>query len=365
MARSDGTAGGKGRRCTIYDVARLAEVSAGTVSHVLNGSAPIAPQTRRRVTEAIRQLGYTRNENARALRTSSSRAIGIALRDIASEYYARCAAAILQRAQAEGYAVLTLDAHYSSEVLRGGVAALVNRRVDGLIFVGGGQDRESFSLADAAGVPIVFGDRFEPDYPCVQFDNRATMSRLVRTLYRQGYRTFWYYGEALSCQQNLGERFGGFMDAALALGVPEAGRVVLLEEAMEGDKMRRAFETFRRRFRDGEGGSGRRVMLTSNDMIAQGVIAAALRAGVDVPGELAVFGFDDISIAACATPSISTVSQDPRLLGEACFDMLLRRMRDPGAPAENVMLPQSVVIRESAALDAEIAREEGLEVGAE
>ena len=102
----------KARRSTIYDVAKRAGVSAGTVSHVLNGTAPISRETQARVWEAIRELGYTRNENARALRTSNSKIIGIVLQDIASEYYAQCTAGILQRAQEDGYAVLTLDAHF-------------------------------------------------------------------------------------------------------------------------------------------------------------------------------------------------------------------------------------------------------------
>ena len=354
--------GRKARRCTIYDVAKRVGVTAATVSHVLNGTAPISQETQKRVWDAIRELGYTRNENARALRTADSRIIGIVLRDIASEYYAQCTAGILQRAQREGYAVLTLDAHFSPDVLRNGVAALVNRRVNGLIFVGGADDRDSYEMASAAGVPVVFGDRYVPDYPCVQFNNYDTMNRLVKALYRQGYREFCYYGEALSSQQNLEQRFGGFRDAVRALGIPQERCEVILQDDLDSGKMQKAFDYFRRWLAGAPARGDGRVIMTSNDMIAQGVISASLRSGLRVPGDVAVFGFDNISIAACATPSISTVVQDPYLLGEKCFELLMRRMSSPRERVDNLMLEQRVALRESARLDAANAVAEGLAV---
>lgn len=354
----------KHRRSTIYDVAKRAGVSAGTVSHVLNGTAPISQETQARVWEAIRELGYTRNENARALRTADSKIIGIVLQDIASEYYAQCTAGILQRAQAEGYAVLTLDAHFSPEVLRTGVSALVNRRVNGLIFIGGSRDRESYEMANAAGVPIVFGDRYVPDYPCVQFNNYETMNRLVRALYRQGYREFCYYGEALSSQQNLEERFGGFQDAVRALEIPKEKCEIILQSDLDSSKMKKAFDYFHQGMLKSRREGNRSVILTSNDMIAQGVISASLRSGLRVPEDVAVFGFDDISIAAYSTPSISTVMQDPYLLGDRCFDMLMHRMRNPREHIENLMLEQQIVLRESVNLDEANAAAEGLSVKA-
>ena len=350
------------RRSTIYDVARLAGVSAGTVSHVLNDTAPISRETQARVWDAIRELGYTRNENARALRTANSKIIGIVLQDIASEYYAQCTAGILQRAQAEGYAVLTLDAHFSPEVLKTGVTALVNRRVNGLIFIGGARDRESYEMANSAGVPIVFGDRFVPDYPCVQFNNYDTMNRLVRALYRQGYREFCYYGEALTSQQNLEERFGGFRDAVRALEIPRKKFEVILQNDLDSSKMKKAFDYFHQWFRSVSERPNARVIMTSNDMIAQGVISASLRSGLRVPGDVAVFGFDNISIAAYATPSISTVMRDPYLLGDRCFDLLMRRMRSPKESLENLMLEQKIVLRESVKLDADNALAVGLSI---
>lgn len=358
MARSKAE-GRKERRSTIYDVARRAGVSAGTVSHVLNGTAPISAETRSRVMDSVRELGYSRNENARALRTADSKLIGVVL-DISSEYYSQCTASILQHAQEMGYAVVITDAFFSQKVLKAGISALVSRRVNGLIFVGGAHDRESYEIASAAGVPIVFGDRYVEDYPCVQFNNHDTVYRLVHALYRQGYREFCYYGEKLSAQQNLEQRFGGFRDAVRDLGVPEENYRVILQENMDSGKMKKAFDYFYRGPMKSRPGGGHPVILTSNDMIAQGVISAVKRAGLSVPEDMAVFGFDNISITAYATPSISTVMQDPWLLGEKCFELLQQRMRDPQGRVNNVMLEQKIVLRESTRLEPARVLEAGL-----
>lgn len=353
-------AGAIKRRCTIYDVARHAGVSAATVSNVLNGTAPISEETRSSVLRSVQELGYTRNENARALRTANSKIIGIVLQDISSEYYAQCTARILQRAQEESYAVLTTDAHFSPRVLKTGVSALVNRCVNGLIFVGGSHDHESYMLAHSAGVPIVFGDRYVEGFPCVQFNNRETVYKLVHALYRQGYREFCYYGEALISQQNLEQRFGGFQDAMLDLGIPDSDYEVILQSDLNSSKMKKAFHYFQQWFLKTPKAERSRVILTSNDMIAQGVISATLRAGLRVPEDVAVFGFDNISISMVSMPSISTVAQDPSLLGDKCFEMLLQEMRNPGKQIENLMLEQQIVLRESVDLDAENALLEGL-----
>jgi len=352
----------KGQRSTIYDVARMAGVSAGTVSHVINRTAPISQETKERVLDAIKKLDYRRNANARALRTSDPKIVGIAVQDISSEYYALCSAGILQRAQEEGYAVITTDGHFSPEVLRSGVNALVERQVNGLIFVGGSRDTESYQSANAAGVPIVFGDRFVEGFPCVEYNNYETMYKLVQALYKQGYRKFCYYGEELFFQQNLEDRYGGFRDGLRDLGVPDCDVDVLLPEGLEDSKMRKAFELFQEKLEalGMRTDHGKRVVLTSNDLLAQGVISALIRGGIRVPEDVAVFGFDNISIAKYSIPSFSTIVQDPYTLGIECFEMLLKRMRNPEEKLENVRLEQKVVLRESSLLDPQIAMESGL-----
>lgn len=347
------------KKATIQDVARLAAVSPGTVSHVLNGTAPISDETKTRVHQAIRALDYHRNENARALRTADSKMIGVVLQDISSEFYAHCTAGILQRAQEAGYAVFTVDAHFTPEVLKSGVAALVDRRANGLIFIGGWQDRECYESAVDAGVPVVFGDRWVEDHPCVQFNNRQTMRNLVHALYLQGFRHFSYVGEALGFQENLEQRYGGVYDGVRELGIEKTGFHPILDDRLRGGKLRHSFDYFMTHPEVFAGYGEPHVILTSNDLIAQGAIHAMERSGRKVPQDVAVVGFDNISAAAYGRPSITTVAQDAYRLGQECFSLLMKRL---SGACESKVLTQQIAIRESAPLTEENAALAGLSI---
>ena len=336
------------RRCTIYDVAKEAGVSPATVSHAVNGTAAVSQKTLKRVEDAIRKLDYMPNANARALRQTNSRLIGVILRDISSEYYAQCVSSILQCAQEENYVVLTGDTHFRPDIEEKIVAALVERRVDGLMFVGGNQDEKSIRMAREAGIPLVLGDRYLEGFPCVQFNNFETMRAIVHACYDAGYRRFGYMGEVLQNQQNLEKRYGGFAQGLIECGIPAEDRYICLTPRLNNGKMQPAYEQFSAYIRDTPADKRPQIMLTSNDMIAQGIISAILRSGLRVPEDLAVFGFDNISIAVYCTPSISSVEQDPYKLGEECFRMLMRCIRRE--ETENVMLTQNVALRSSAPL---------------
>ena len=153
------------KRYTIYDVAKYANVSPSTVSHVLNGTATISVETQERIRAAIRELNYRPNANARALRQPHSHILGVTFPDIASEYYAACTASIIQHAQRHKYVVLASDLHFDNKVLAASIPALVERRVDGLIFIGGTKDEVYLRMAVEAGVPVVLGDRFMEGFP--------------------------------------------------------------------------------------------------------------------------------------------------------------------------------------------------------
>jgi len=353
---------GRQNHSTIYDVAAQAGVSPATVSHVLNGTAPISIDTQARVRKVIRELDYRPNANARSLRTAHSRIIGVILQDISSEYYARSVAGVLEVAQGYDYVVLTIDVRFRPEVLEKSVAALVGRRVDGLIFIGGAGDEKSVEMAGAAEVPIVFGDRHVQGFTCVEFNNFQTMHAIVDSLCDMGYKRFGYLGEPLSVQQNLEGRYGGIVAALDERGIPQSDRCLILDQALHLDKMRPAYAIFKAALERMPVPCRPQVVMTSNDMVAQGVISASLRRGLKIPDDIAVFGFDDISIAELNTPSISTVVQDPHLLGKLCFEKLLAKInRDEGA-SENVLLEQKVVVRQTAQIDAGLLEGRGVSV---
>jgi LacI family transcriptional regulator len=358
--RSDGSSV---KHSTIYDVAKEAKVSPATVSHVLNGTAPISIPTQKRVLKAIRDLDYRPNANARSLRAAKSQILGVIVQDISSEYYAQCTAGILQRAQQEDFVVLTTDIHFCPDILHKSVKALVDRRVDGLMFVGGSRDEDSIRMAASAGVPIVIGDRFLEGYPCAEFNNFETMCGLTRALFAAGYRRFAYMGEPTDRQQNLERRFGGVIHALDEIGVPLTNRTIIINPQLYPSKMKSAYQIFHQLILETPREKLPEIVLTSNDLIAQSVISATLRSGLRVPDDIAVFGFDNISISIYCTPSISTVVQDPFLLGTTLFDMFLERIKN--GKCENVVLPQQIAVRSSAPVLPELLTKYGLVIHTE
>ena len=347
------------RRCTIYDVAKHAQVSPSTVSHVLNGTASISASTKKRILASVEELGYRPNANARALRQLHSHLLGVIFPDISSEYYASCTAGIIQQARRHNYVVLANDLHFDNDVLRSSVPALVERRVDGMIFVGGIRDEEYIRMVVDAGVPVVLGDRLLEGYPCVEFNNFETMRKLVSALHDAGYRRFGYVGEAINQQQNLERRYSGFLAGVKERDIPSSDIFVRLEDSLNfSGKINSAYTFFRNYFAKVDWKRMPQVMLTSNDMVAMGCMSAALRSGLRVPEDIAIVGFDNISLAAFSTPSITSVEQNPYELGSCCFAQMIKKMRGEEVP--NIMLGQQIAVRKSAPIPEECLIRNGL-----
>lgn len=334
---------------TISDVAKLAGVAPSTVSHTLNQSAPISEETKKRVNDAIEQLQYTPNATARALRKNTTHIIGVILQDIASEFYAKCAASILEEARKDDYNVLVGDAQFNNDVVDEVARALVDRRVDGLIFIGGGGDEKVLEYIKETNIPLVLGDRNYKDLPSVEYDNAGTMRQVVNRLCKKGCRRFAYIGEPLYVQVNLEERYKGFLEGLKENGIAPKDAAVILDETLHHTKIKTAYNLFLKKFAVMPEDQRPQAILTTNDQIAQGIISGAQKSGLNVPQDLAVVGFDDIDISAFFMPSITTIAQNEKELGKSCYQMLKSILKGQMVTAHSV-LPQKIVVRQSALL---------------
>lgn len=343
---------GDKRRSTIYDVARAAEVSAGTVSHVLNNTAPISEDTRKRVMQAVVELDYHRNENARALRTSNSKTIGIILQDITSEYYSKCTMRVVELAQETGYAMLFVCTHrHHRKALMDGVMEMIGRRVNGILFIGGVNDEECQALIQAVGIPMIFADRYVENHLCVEFNNYDTMYKLSQSLYRQGYRKFCYFGVDKECQQNVKCRLEGLNDGLRDAGVQPKDIENIFMDALLVLNIDACYEFFRKNAKDMDKDAGRRIVITSSDIAAQAVIYALRDQNIRVPEDVSVIGFDNAATSCYVQPSISSVEQNPFVLGEYAFNLILEKIQNPQVQQQNVLLNQEIVLRDSVIMD--------------
>ncbi len=336
-----GPAAGGAPGVTIREVARAAGVSVATVSRVVNGTAPVRDETRRRVEDEVARLAYAPNAAARSLITNRTNTIGVVLPDIWGEYFSEVIRGIDISARQSGYHILVSSSH-SDLAETGDVLRAMHGRVDGVVVMSPGASARALEECLPAALPAVLLNSVPggAGRPALSVDNRGGARAMVARLLADGHRRLALVNGPAS-NSDAAERRRGFRDALRAAGLPPDGAV-----EMAGDFGEESGEA-----------AGKAIALLSprptahfaaNDSMAIGVLLALRRAGVRVPEDVAVAGFDDIPVARFASPPLSTVRHDLRNLGERALARLLAEISGEGpSHAAREVLPFRLVLRES------------------
>ena len=328
---------------TMQDVADLAGVSVTTVSHVVNRTARLLPETEQQVRTAMEQLGY-RQRHASDL-NCGSRTIGVFTPDISNEFYAKTVQAIFEAAWEQDYAVMVCSTQHHHKAGVSYVRSLLHNGIRGLIFLGSTAEDRGMIQAAAKQVPVVLGDHRLTDLPadCVGTDNAESMARLVSRLVRSGCKKIGYVSEDPALL-NARDRYEGFRRGMKEHGLmPEP---VILSERLRLNKAENAFSLMEELLKQQI--SLPQVFLCSSDLIAMGVMSALKAAGCSIPKDVGVIGFDNISVSAYTEPPLTTVAQNMRQMGRSCFSALLNRMENPDdRPYEEQIVHSKFILRGS------------------
>lgn len=316
------------------EVARIAGVSTTTVSHVLNRTRKVAPETEHSVRAALAQTGYRHNLAARALATQSTDTIGLAMSMITNPYFADLVRGIERRLRAAGYTLVLADTNDDPTVEADVVDHLLARRVSGLIvspLAGDHALDESFRHLLADSFPLVFLDR-RTSLPADQVYSECTQSvrDLTAHLADHGHRRIAYVAGSHSSMSSR-DRLRGYRQAARELGLDDDPALVLTAESDE----RRAEALVLEHLASPEPATA---MVVSNNQMTIGTMRAFKELGLSVPNDIALVCYDDFEWADLFEPRLSAVAQDAERLASACVELLLARL---GAKADR---PQSVVI---------------------
>ncbi|MCG8503904.1 MAG: LacI family transcriptional regulator [Sphingomonadales bacterium] len=316
------------------DVARAADVSVATVSYVMNDTGSVGELVRARVRQVAEELGYRPNQSAKAMRTGRSQTLGLILPDLRNPFFAEVAQAVQMTARQAGYAVILVDSGEDVAAEREGADDLVRYGVDGIIWC---PSSNTDSLAAHRGhLPITVVARPLAGYDAVASDYEAGGAILADFLVAQGYPSV----AIISGPQSLSSarfRRDGFISRL-------AGRLPIAWE-MENAFSVELGPQVRARLLRGDAAA----IVCGNDLIAIGAIRTLIEAGIRVPEDAAVLGYDDIPWAGILMPSLTTIHQALDTLGREAVDLLMRRIDNRSAPELQRKLPVALVTRRSTA----------------
>ena len=329
------------RRPTISDVAARAGVSIGTASHVLTGRRFVTPERRERVTRAMADLGYHPNRIARSLTLEETSTIAMVIPDVANPFFGELMRGVEEVARSAGYCVLFGNSDNNPDEERRYLTEFSERRVDGILLAVAAASDEPTASGPDFTMPVVALDRVPPDWPhdAVLVDNRNGIEQAVAHLVALGHKRIGMIGGD-SAQSTGQERLAGFEEAMQRRGLDPAWRSVGSFSLASG--MAQAAELL-----DRPRSEWPTALIAANDLIALGVLAAAREAGVSVPDELSVCGFDDIVYAAIAVPALTSVRQPVREIGVQAARLLLDRVEGRAGPAQTRVVRTKLVVRKS------------------
>ncbi len=330
------------RSATITDVARRANVSTATVSRTLAMPDRVAEKTRAAVFSAIRETGYIPNATARSLRARSTKLVLALLNGIGDSFFTAILNAVEEALFEAGYGMVMGDtrgdtareSHYDRLVRSG--------QVDGVLLFSGRMPAPRFAELDAS-VPLILVCNDIPgmSVPFVESANRDAARTLTEYLISVGHRRIAHITGPMRGPESE-DRISGYRDALEAAGIPFDPALVWqgsYRAETGGEVAAQRFLPMTRR---------PTAVFAANDESAIGFIKALRDAGLSVPEDVSVAGFDDIGYAALFDPGLTTMRQPRAELGRVAAEILVRRMTGKGGlPPRITRLPCALVVRES------------------
>ncbi|MEU3272364.1 LacI family DNA-binding transcriptional regulator [Saccharomonospora sp. NPDC006951] len=328
-------------RPTQRDIAEIAGVSITTVSHVVNGTRAVAPETRAAVLAAVEHTGYTGDVIARSLVTGGTRSIGVAISLLANPYFAVLMQTIEREAASAGYTVLLSDTHDTVDTEQAIVRALRARRVEGLLLTPVPGDGPVISELVSLGIPTVLVDRVATrnDVDQVGVENIQSTSALTEHLASLGHRRIGLIsgtnGLATSEERTLGYRLGlGRAGLTWNPGLVVAGHSEQVGGAAAFAELLAKPEP-------------PTAVVVANDAMMVGVLREARRRGIRIGEDIAVVGYDETEWADLVDPPLTTMAQPIGDIGRHAVRLLLARINDPQRTPETVRLPPVLRHRQS------------------
>jgi LacI family transcriptional regulator len=332
------------KRVTVQDIARQCGVAPSTVSNALTGQRFVQPRTRRRIIATAEKMGYRPSAIARALRLQRSWTIALMVADITSPTSSQSVLGIEDEILPHEYQLIICNTGFAVERETHHINLLLEKRIDGVIIMSSSLHDQNIARLQEEHVHLVLLSRRHADVPTnfVGVDNGIGIRDAVNHLYGLGHRRLAFIGGEPNESSVTAEKMTSF-------------RLVLAENGLEpvaicGTDF--SFEDARRAAQElfGQRQSGTpTAIIAVNDITAFGVMEAAFDAGLRIPTDMSIIGWDDALPASLRTVQLSTVRQPSREMGRAAAHLLLQQMTSDEYGSEKIIFPPQLIVRHTTA----------------
>jgi LacI family transcriptional regulator len=327
----------------IAEIAKRANVSTATVSRTLNQSGPVKAATARKVWRAVTELNYYPNSHARALVSGRSRLIGLIVSDITNPFFPELIRSFQDLATQKHYDLLLTSTDYLTSRMTECLRHMLERKVDGVAMMTSEMDLGLIKELSKRNVPIVFMDvgQMGPRMSHVAIDYGNGIRQAVDHVVELGHRNIAFITGPLDLHSARTRR-QAFVDQLRRHGL-EPDRKLIKEGTHTADGGEKAMATLLKVAKLPT------AVVCSNDWTAIGALHAAHAAGLRVPEDLSLVGFDDIPLARYTNPSLTTVRMSAGDVGATAFDALYRLIGEEAVEGDVYQIPTKLVVRESTA----------------
>jgi LacI family transcriptional regulator len=334
------------KEVTIYDIAKRLNLSASTVSRGLNGHSDIRRETIRRINLTAQSMGYQQNTFARNLRKNRSNTIGVILPRLDSNFQSLVVAGIETQVNQKGFNLIISQSRESVKKEKENIKTLFNSRIDGLLISLSCDtcNLDHLNMLLKKGIPVVYFDRVKdhPAHKCskVVIDNVKAGFDATEHLIDQGcVRIVYLSNNRLS--NVYSERHTGYMNALEQYNIPYDPKLVMEDNLNEESGKRTVSKLLKmKKLPDG--------IFAANDTSAVAIICQLKKAGIRVPEEIAVVGFNDVHISRVVDPSLTTIHYPAMEMGEIAASTLIEQLnkKEPKI-TKTVVLDHKLIIRNS------------------
>lgn len=334
----------RSREVTIYDVAKTLNLSPSTVSRGLKNHPHISKETRKKIQSAANEMGYRQNKFASNLRQKHTNTIGVVVPRLNSYFMATVLAGIEKVTSENEYGLIITQSQESWKKEISCVSTLFNSRVDGLLvsLAFDTRDMDHFNIFFKKGIPVVFFDRVTDCHDCISIiiDNYKAGYEATRHLIEQGCNRIVHIGGSM-LRNVYSERCRGYRQALLDSGLQDNPGMLFVND-MSGPAGKEVAQKILRKKPCPDG------LFFSNDTTAVACIVELKKAGIRIPEDIAVSGFNNEPVSQVICPNLTTIDYPAREIGEVAATSLINKLKNSmKADLSTVILKHNLIVRES------------------